>query len=172
MQSSSLEPEATGIATDPTSIPVESPTTTLDPTPETEPEPQPEVERPKPRPWTKKPKTKTKKGKRRTTFRHGVLGRKWSWGHVNTFQPTTKWTVRGRLIRPTTRGTIPGCIYYAIKRIKRGSDRAVLQAAIEDGLQEMTIQPLFRRVQVELRLLAKLGVIKRTKHPKSVRSTR
>jgi hypothetical protein len=124
--------------------------------------------RPKPEPWSKK----TKRGPKPKTKRKGTAGRHWSWGHLNVFQPVHKWTIRGRLIRPTLRRTIPGCIYYAMKRIARGSDRLVHRAALEDGLGELTIQPTFPRVQAELRLLAQLGVIKRTKHPKTKKRRR
>lgn len=127
----------------------------------------PEVVRPKPEPWTKKKRKTVKKPKRNRTRRHGVAGRKWTWGLLNVFQPVRRWTMQGRLVRPTLRTTIPGCIYYAMKRIKRGNDARVHRAAIEDGLELLTIQPTFRRVQTELRMLAKLGVITRTKHPKT-----
>src|SRR6266576_3006439 len=91
----------------------------------------PEVVKPKPEPWTKKKKRKVTKPKRKRTRRHGVSGRRWSWGHINDFQPVYRWTIAGRLVRPTLRTTIPGCIYYAMKRIKRGSDAKVHRAACE-----------------------------------------
>lgn len=119
---------------------------------------------PKRTPWTK-PKPVVKRSRR-----HGASGRKWTWGYLNIFQPVSKWTIHGRLIRPTTRDTIPGCVYYAIKRIKRGSDALVHRAACEDGLRSLTRQKTYPRVQAELRLLARLGVIKRTKHLKDTRS--
>lgn len=115
---------------------------------------------------------KTRGARRKTkteTKRHGTTGRTWTWGYLNTFQPIRKWTREGRLSRPISRKTIPGCIYYAIKRIKRGTDKKVYDAAIHDGLEALTIQPLYRRVQIELRLLARFGVIKRTKHLKDDR---
>lgn len=112
----------------------------------------------KPEPWTKR----TPVPRRRTrTRRHGITGRKWTWGYVNVFQPVHKWTVRGRLVRPTLRTTIPGCIYYAMKRVKRGTDDRIHRAALDDGLETLTVQPTFSRVQKELRLLQKLGVITR-----------
>jgi hypothetical protein len=123
--------------------------------------------KPKPEPWTKK--RKKIKPKRKRTRRHGISGRKWTWGHINIFQPVHRWTLQGRLVRPTLRRTIPGCIYYAMKRIKRGTDVRVHQAACDDGLELLTIQPTMKRVQTELRMLAKLGVITRTKHPKTRR---
>lgn len=123
--------------------------------------------RPKPEPWTRK----RKRTKKKTTKRHGLVGRKWTWNILNTFQKTSKWTVRGRLIRPTLRNTIPGCIYYAMKRIKRGTDARVHAAACADGLELLTIQPTFRRVQAELRLLAKLKIIKRVSHKRRRRTT-
>jgi hypothetical protein len=53
-----------------------------------------------------------------------------------------------------------------MKRIRRGTDARVHQAALDDGLASMTVQPTYRRVQFELRALARLGVIRRVKHPK------
>lgn len=107
----------------------------------------------------------------KTTKRHGVKGRKkWNWGYLNSFRPVHLWTKEGRLIRPVVRTTIPGCIYYAMKRIKRGSDAKVLAAALEDGLRDITTkQATLYRVQVELRLLARLGIVSRTRPKKGAR---
>lgn len=122
----------------------------------------------KPEPWTKKRKARKKKWRR--TKRRGIAGRKWSWGYINVFQPVRRWSIKGRLVRPTLRSTIAGCVYYAIKRIKRGNDARVHQAAIEDGLEMLTVQQTFPRVQDELRKLARLGVITRSRHPRRRRS--
>jgi hypothetical protein len=138
-------------------------------TPDHQDQAPPEVVKPKPEPWTKKRTRKPKPKPKPRTARHGVAGRHWTWKHLNVFQPVHKWTVYGRLVRPTLRTTIPGCIYYAMKRVKRGSDVRVHKAAIEDGLEALTVQNTLWRVQKELRLLAKLGVIKRKKHPKTQR---
>ena len=75
----------------------------------------------------------------------------------------TKWTRKGRTIRPAPRNSGIGCIYYAMKRVQKGSDKRVHEAALEDGLAALTTQNTYSLVQNELRTLARLGVIKRTK---------
>lgn len=74
--------------------------------------------------------------------------------------------MEGRLHRPTLRNTINGCIYYAMKRIKKGSDRSVHLAALEDGLADLTVltgNPQKKLVQDELRRLARWKIILRTR---------
>lgn len=115
----------------------------------------------KPEPWTKKRKRK----KVKSNYRGGKKGRHWSWGFVNVFRSQEKkWTTYGRLTRPTLRTTIAGCIYYAIRELKKATDRRVYQQAMENGLGEISRNKnLFPRVQKEMRILAAMGIVARAK---------
>jgi hypothetical protein len=168
----------TGAGVEPTD-PIQSQTeATHDPAPEAitpaeEPTPEPVVvEEDKPKKkisplwklrFQKKKPNKSGTHVRSITKRHGIVGRKWTWGYINTFQPVEKWTKQGRLTRPLPRDTIAGCVYYAMRRVKKGTDLRILEAALDEGLAALTVQDMMPRVQRELRVMAKLGVIKRTK---------
>lgn len=107
------------------------------------------------------------KKKRSGSFRGGIKGRSWNWGHLNTYVPSQKaWAKDARLRLPASKTTVRGVIFNALRHVKKGTDDEILAVALKLGLAQITKQSPRKQMQVKLRRFAKWGVVVRFAHTK------